>query len=65
MKFVNIAALALIIIGAINWLIIAIFSVNLVYHFLGMSPILEKTVYTLVGLSGLYALSFFKQISKK
>ncbi|SHG27898.1 DUF378 domain-containing protein [Ornithinibacillus halophilus] len=51
-------ALALIIIGAINWGLIGLFQFDLVAAiFGGQESLLSRVVYTLVGISGLYALS--------
>lgn len=42
-------------IGAINWGL-AVFDFNLVTALLGAWPVVVKTVYAIVGLSGLYCL---------
>jgi len=47
-------ALALIIIGAINWGMIGIFDVNLVSLLFGEDSMLTNLVYALVGISGLF-----------
>lgn len=53
-------SLALVIIGAINWGLIGLFSFDLVaFLFNGQTSLLSRLTYTLVGLSGLYALSLF------
>lgn len=53
-------ALALVIIGAINWGLIALFQFDLVASiFGGQDAGLSRLVYGLVGLSGLICLSFF------
>ncbi|MEJ8764408.1 DUF378 domain-containing protein [Oceanobacillus sp. HCA-5259] len=53
-------ALALVIIGAINWGLIALFQFDLVASiFGGQAAGLSRLVYGLVGLSGLICLSFF------
>jgi uncharacterized membrane protein YuzA (DUF378 family) len=46
-------ALVLIIIGAINWGMIGIFSVNLVELVFGEDTVLTNLVYALVGIAGL------------
>jgi len=46
-------ALALIIVGAINWGMIGIFNVNLVELLFGKDTVLTNVTYALVGLSGL------------
>lgn len=55
----------LVVIGALNWGFVAIFNFNLVEVIsLGMVW-LAKTIYVLVGLSGLYAIwTFIKLIGK-
>ncbi len=53
-------ALALVIIGALNWGLIGIFQFDLVaFLFGGSSAILSRIVYTLVALAGIWAISFF------
>lgn len=52
-------ALILVIIGAINWGLIGLFNLDLVATLLGgQSSILSRAVYVLVGLAGLYAITF-------
>lgn len=47
-------ALVLVIVGAINWGLIGIFDFNLVtFLFDGISPVITKIVYILVGIAGL------------
>ena len=53
-------ALALVIIGALNWGAIGIFQFDLVAALFGGSDmILSRIVYTLVALAGIWAISFF------
>lgn len=53
-------ALALVIIGAINWGLIGFFNFDLVAGiFGGQQAALSRVVYALVGLSGLYALTLY------
>lgn len=56
MKVVDKIALALIIIGAINWGLIGIFNFNLVAAILGDMTILSRIIYGLVGVSGLWGI---------
>jgi len=53
-------ALALVIIGAVNWGLVGLFSLDLVQVLFGSIPILATIVYVLVALSGLYAIKWFK-----
>ena len=56
MKIVDKIALALIIIGAINWGLIALFNFNLVAAIFGDMTLLARIIYGLVGLSGLWGI---------
>ena len=52
-------ALVLVIIGAINWGLIGLFSFDLVASlFGGQTALLSRVVYSLVGLAGLYSITF-------
>lgn len=63
MRALNSIVLALIIIGAINWGCIGLFNLDLVATiFGGATSMLSRIIYILVGLSGLYAFSFFKKL---
>ncbi len=51
-------ALVLVIIGALNWGLIALFQFDLVASlFGGQSALLSRIVYGLVGLAGLYSIT--------
>jgi len=52
-------AAILVIIGAINWGLVGLFQWNLVTAIFGSVAWLEKVVYVLVGVSGLYAIYLF------
>ena len=54
MKALNLITLILIIIGGINWGLVGLFDWNLVHVILAFSPIIEKIVYVIVGLSALW-----------
>ena len=62
MKWFDNISLALVIIGAVNWLMIGIFRFDLVAFLFGNLTWLSRIIYTLVGLCGLYAISFFGRI---
>lgn len=52
-------ALILVIIGALNWGLIALFKLDLVASLFGGShTFLSRLVYGLVGLAGLYSITF-------
>lgn len=60
---INYIAHTLIIIGAINWGLIGFFGFDLVAFLFGNMTWISRIVYALVGLCGLYALSFFSILS--
>lgn len=60
-KALNAAALTIAIIGAVNWGLIGFFSFNLVTWLFGTSSA-SRVVYGLVGLCGLYLISFYGRL---
>lgn len=59
MKAFDIVALLLVIIGAVNWGLIGFFQFNLVDTLFGTMSAVSRIIYALVGLAGLYSISFF------
>ncbi|MBQ8279401.1 MAG: DUF378 domain-containing protein [Roseburia sp.] len=55
--------LTLVIIGAINWGLIGFFHFDLVAFIFGEMTWISRIIYAFVGLSGLYACSYFGRIS--
>lgn len=63
MKVLNSVVLAILIVGAINWGSIGLFNVDLVATiFGGSTSMLSRIIYTIVGICGLWAFSFFNKI---
>ena len=62
MKALDIIALVLVIIGAINWGLIGIFGFNLVASIFGEMSIITRIIYVLVGISGLWSIRFFTRV---
>ena len=63
MKVINTIVLVLVIIGALNWGLIALFSFDLVAWAFGTMTALTRIVYGLVGLAGLWAITFFTRLT--
>lgn len=59
MKILDTIALILIIIGAINWGLIGFFQFDLVAALFGDMSIFSRIVYAIIGIVGLYSISFF------
>ncbi|MFW6136940.1 MAG: DUF378 domain-containing protein [Candidatus Aminicenantaceae bacterium] len=50
--------LILVIIGGLNWLLVGVFSFDLVSAIFGVMSVISRIVYILVGVSALYVLIF-------
>lgn len=59
MKILDSAALILIIVGAVNWGLIGFFQFDLVATLFGEMTSISRIIYSLIGIAGLYSLSFF------
>lgn len=59
MKTLDTIALILVVIGAVNWGLIGFFQFDLVAALFGQMTVFSRVVYSIIGISGLYALSFF------
>lgn len=62
MKVIDIIALILVIIGAVNWGLIGLFGLDLVATIFGSMSIVSRIIYILVGISGLWTIRFFSKI---
>ena len=58
-KVLDCIALTLAIIGAVNWGLIGFFSFDLVALIFGSMSWISRIIYALIGISGLYLLSFY------
>lgn len=58
-KYLDGTALTIAIIGAVNWGLIGLFRFDLVAFLFGDMSWFSRIVYVLVGISGLYHISFF------
>ena len=60
MKALDSIALALLIVGGLNWLLVGLFEFDLVATiFGGQTSLLSKIIYIIVSLCALYSLKFF------
>ncbi len=55
-------ALTIVIIGAVNWGLIGFFGFDLVAWIFGNLSLISKVVYALVGICGLYLISFYSRV---
>lgn len=54
MKAINIIALILVIVGALNWGLVGLLSFDLVAAIFGAMTTLSRVIYTLVGIAAVY-----------
>lgn len=62
LKTVDYIALCLVIIGAINWGLIGFLGFDLVRVIFGDMTWISRVIYAIVGIAGLYALSYFGRL---
>jgi hypothetical protein len=62
MKTLDVIALILVIIGAINWGLIGFFNFDLVSTIFGINTAFTRIIFSVVGIAGLYAISYFGRI---
>ncbi len=62
MKLLDTLSLSLVIVGALNWLLVGLFRFDLVAFLFGDMSLLSRAVYIVVGICGLYALTFFSRL---
>ena len=62
MKWFDNTALTLVIIGALNWLLVGIFKLDIVAVIFGYLTWLSRIIYTIIGLCGLYLISLYGRI---
>lgn len=55
----DILALILSIVGCINWGLVGIFQFDLVAWLFGAGSVVSRIIYTVIGLAGLWCISFF------
>lgn len=64
MKVLYYIALTLVIIGALNWLLIGLFSFDLVATLLGNMSVFSRIVYVLVGIAGFISIGLYSKLSE-
>ena len=61
-KSLDYLALAIAIIGCVNWGLIGFFQFNLVTFLFGDMTLISRIVYAVVGIAGLYVISMFGRV---
>lgn len=65
MKTLDYIALILVAIGAINWGLVGFFEFDLVRVIFGDMTMVSRIIYGIIGIAGLYSLSFFGRINNE
>lgn len=65
MKALDYTVLTIILIGAINWGLIGFFDFDLVSSVFGQMSMLTRIIYGLVGIGGLYAISYYGRMKSE
>ena len=63
MKVLYYIALTLVIICAVNWLLIGLFSFDLVSTLFGSMSVFSRIIYSLVGIAGLISIGLYSKIN--
>ena len=64
MKYLHTISFILLIVGGLNWLLVGLFSWDIGMIFGGMSAMLSRIIYILVGLSAIYEMTTHKNRCK-
>jgi uncharacterized membrane protein YuzA (DUF378 family) len=65
LNFLDWLTIILVIVGALNWGLVGLFSFDLVAAIFGVMSVLARIVYVLVGLSAIYLLFVLPKLGKK
>ncbi|NLL73546.1 MAG: DUF378 domain-containing protein [Clostridiales bacterium] len=65
MKTLDYIALILVAIGAINWGLVGFFELDLVRAIFGDMTWVSRIIYAVIGIAGLYSLSFFGRLTNE
>lgn len=65
MKYAHLIAFILLVVGGLNWLLVGLFDWDISALFGGMSSLVAKVIYILVGLSAIYEIATHKSRCKE
>ena len=63
MKAINLIALALVILGGLNWGLFGLTGIDAVASLFGVGTAAAKTAYVIVGLAAIYSIALFKPVA--
>lgn len=65
MKALDYTVLTVVLIGAVNWGLIGFFDFDLVSTLFGQMSLLTRIIYAVVGIGGLYAISYYGRMNSE
>ena len=65
MRTLDVIVAVLLVVGGLNWGLVGLFDFDLVATLFGSIPVVQKTVYVLVGLSSIYQIIGLKGIQTR
>ena len=65
MRTLDVIVAVLLVVGGLNWGLVGLFDFDLVATLFGTIPVVQKTVYVLVGLSAIYQIIGLKGIQTR
>ena len=65
MKYIDVAAAVLLVIGGLNWGLVGFFGIDLVANIFGGMSLMSKVIYALVGLAAVYQALQFRSIARR
>ena len=65
MRTLDVIVTVLLVVGGLNWGLVGLFDFDLVATLFGSIPVVQKTVYVLVGLSAIYQIIGLKGIQTR
>lgn len=64
MKALDIVALILIIVGAVNWGLVGLFGLDLVATIFGSMSMLARIIYVVIGIAGLWSIRIVSRVTE-
>jgi len=65
MKILDVIVAILLVIGGLNWFLVGVFDFDLVKFLFGSLPVIQRTVYIVVGLAAFYQIFQWKAIQRR
>ena len=64
MKALDIIALILVIVGAVNWGLVGLFGLDLVATIFGSMSVVSRIIYVLIGVAGIWSIRMVSRVTE-